>query len=74
MTDSAAAALPMVDMPRLPLGALRALRCLIDAQPSALPCETNQVRGVRNETTSTRLASRSLDARGGSELQQTTQS
>jgi len=74
MTEPSAAALPVVDMPRLPLDALRALRGLIDAQPSALPFVTNRMRGDKNDAKSTIPASRPLDTCGGSELQQTSQS
>ena len=74
MTESSAAALPMVDTPRLPLDALRALRGLIDAQPSSRPFVTNRLRGDQNGAKSTIPARRPLDSCGGSELQQETQS
>jgi len=65
MTESSAAALPIVEAPRLPLDALRALYGLIEAQRS--PSSSGMIRmdGGDNGTASTMAATtRSSDACG----------
>src|SRR6516165_10536667 len=64
MTESSAAALPIVEAPRLPLDALRALYGLIEAQRS--PSSSGMIRmdGGDNGTASTMATTRSSDACG----------
>ena len=62
MTESSAAALSIVEAPRLPLDALRALYGLIEAQRS--PSSSGMIRmdGGHNGTASTMATTRSSDA------------
>src|SRR5260370_33091099 len=65
MTESFAATLPIVEVPRLPLEALRALCGLIEAQ--CLPPSSGMIRvdGGHSGPASTMATTRSSDARGG---------
>lgn len=64
MTESFAATLPIVEVPRLPLEALRALCGLIEAQ--CLPPSSGMIRvdGGNSGPASTMATTRSSDARG----------
>ena len=64
MTESCAAALPMVEAPRLSLASLRELRGLVDAQRvSSLPLSrTTRSSGGDDETARTRATTRSTQA------------
>jgi hypothetical protein len=67
MTESHAASLPTVEVPRLSLDSLRELRDLIDAQRISLSpsSETTQTGGGDDGTTSTMATTRSPDAHDG---------
>jgi hypothetical protein len=64
MTESWAATLPMVAVPRLPLAALRELRGLVDAQlVSSLPSsETTRMGGGDGETATARTSAAARSA------------
>src|SRR5438132_10253494 len=64
MTESPAAALPIVEVPRLPLDPLRALHGLIEAQRSPSSSGMIRIDGGDNGTASTMATTRSPDACG----------
>jgi len=64
MTENGAAALPMVEVPRLPLASLRELRSLVDAQRvSSLP-STRTTRSVGGDDGTARTMAATGSARG----------